>query len=164
MRVAYLLHPVRPTPAEVAERIRAAHAELARLARENPAILARVVEAPTPDNVARDLVRENVTRAKRWLAWLQRACGRDRAFIAPWIDWIEVVGDDDRDPAQRARNLERCRTVIERCDEAWPVGGRMSEGMNTEINALRAVRGHVDGWLHAELVNLVEPPAGAWRA
>jgi hypothetical protein len=75
----------------------------------------------------------NCARARRWLAWLQRTYP-DRAFIAPYIDWIEA-GDDDSDPVQRELGLQRCCAVAAVCTEFWPVGGRLTEGMRREQRA-----------------------------
>lgn len=75
----------------------------------------------------------NLARAKRWLAWANRTCGPDAYVIAPWIANIEA-GEDDADPAARARGLRACCAVVEKCDELWLVGGRISDGMARERN------------------------------
>lgn len=82
--------------------------------------------------VSRD-VPGNLAKAKVWLQWLQKRYP-DRAFIAPWIDWIEYCGDDDNDPVQRELGMECDFIVVSRCHEFWPVGGRMSAGMQREKN------------------------------
>jgi len=83
----------------------------------------------------------NLLLARRWLAWLQRHYP-ERAFIAPWIDWIET-GDDDSDPAQRERGLRRDEAVAARCDEIWLVGARLSDGMKRELAAAQGAGARV---------------------
>jgi hypothetical protein len=103
-------------------------------------------------------VPANVMRAKRWLAWLSRRYP-DRAFVAPYIDWIEA-GDEDGDPDQRERGLQRCCSVAARCEEFWAVGGRLSAGMNREVEAWRnteRLRRLLDRY-HCEHLSDLEPP------
>lgn len=103
-------------------------------------------------------VAGNLARAKRWLSYLQRAYP-DRAFIAPWIAWLES-GDDDSDPEVRARGLERCCAVAARAEEFWPVGcgelplGHITVGMFAERCAAEGGGARVVG----DYRHLVEPP------
>lgn len=69
----------------------------------------------------------NVARAKRWLAYLQRAHGGPaaeprRAFIAPYLAWIELKVLDEHSPMERAHGLNLAIEAASRCDEFWPVG------------------------------------------
>lgn len=84
-------------------------------------------------------VSDNIARALRWLLWLRRRYTRP-AIIAPYIANI-LAGEDDADPAQRARGLEdNCELVA--AISVWRagsgvilVGGRLSDGMRIEGNA-----------------------------
>lgn len=82
-------------------------------------------------------VLANLSRAKRWLAWLQAQMPIDVVVIAPWITAIEV-GADDGDPAQRERGLRGDCALVRRCDGVFLVGGRISEGMAREAKYARA--------------------------
>lgn len=77
-------------------------------------------------------VAGNVRRALGWLAWLM-ACEPDVAFIAPWLACI-AAGADDSNPRARERGmLDNLATVV-RCDGIVLVGGRISIGMQRELN------------------------------
>lgn len=95
----------------------------------------------------------NIAKAKIWLKWLQQRY-IDKAFIAPWIDWIELCGDDDDNSQQRELGMQRDFLVIGRCHELWMVGGRMSTGMLREKRV--AIAHGVDILDH--LLRCVEPP------
>ncbi len=75
-------------------------------------------------------VEANLARAKLWLKWLTESRERPTAVIAPWITECEIW--DDSNPSDREIGLSRCRAVIERCDEVYLVGGRISGGMDME--------------------------------
>ena len=87
-------------------------------------------------------VMGNVARAGAWLRWLV-AGEPDVAFIAPWIASIHCGADDDNDPAQRARGILDAATVIARCDGIILCGGRVSDGMKIELEAMAAAGGWV---------------------
>lgn len=108
----------------------------------------------TTVRAARAAVAANVQRARRWLKYLQEKYP-DRAFVAPWILWIEL-GDDDTDPQQRERGLQRCEETARRADEIWVVGGRRSGGMKREIKQAEFTGAIV----RTEFENLEEPPVG----
>lgn len=78
----------------------------------------------------------NLRRAKDALARFQSA-HRDRAFIAPWIAWVEM-GDDDDNPVARELGMQRDLAVIAKCDELWVVGTRVTAGMRREIEHAQA--------------------------
>ncbi len=78
----------------------------------------------------------NLARAKRWLKALQDA-NPTIVIIAPWIGMIEsqgLEGDNDNDPELRAIGLSRDCYVVGRCDAIVLVGGRISNGMQIEMN------------------------------
>ncbi len=74
--------------------------------------------------------RANLARAKRWLAFLIRAFPQ-HAFTMPYLQYCEVLDDSDAD--DRARGIAMDRVVLRRCDELWLIGGRISRGMNDEL-------------------------------
>jgi hypothetical protein len=86
-------------------------------------------------------VTANLARALRWLAWLSKR-EPDVTIIAPWIAAI-MSGEDDSDPAARARGLAHDVIVVKRCDVLILVGGRVSSGMAIERDAMIAKGGHV---------------------
>ncbi len=75
----------------------------------------------------------NIAKAKRWMRWLIRAFHID--FAADWILWCEIL--DDNDPAERARGIKFCQTMVSKVDAYWMVGGRISNGMATELEAAK---------------------------
>lgn len=98
-------------------------------------------------------VPANLARAKRWVRWVES--NHPVAVVASWITECEIWDDDD--PEQRAAGLIRDLAVLERCDEVWLVGGRISHGM--EIESAHA-RQH--GIRVVSLVELgAEPPKAA---
>jgi len=74
-------------------------------------------------------VDNNLKRARLWVRWIEET-HRGVAVVASWITECEVW--DDADPKQRAAGLERDKAVLERCDELWLVGPRISNGMAIE--------------------------------
>lgn len=106
-------------------------------------------------------VPANLARAMRWLRWLI-ACEPDVAFIAPWIASVSA-GEDDADPAQRARGLRDAEAVIARCDGIVLCGG-LSPGMQQELAAARRDGLHVLDFSHrAEPDGLPARMPAAWR-
>lgn len=79
----------------------------------------------------------NLARAKRWLGWLLRTFP-DIDFAADWIPWCEVL--DDGVPANRERGLRFDEHMIQRLDDCWMVGGRISNGMMRERVVAMATR------------------------
>jgi hypothetical protein len=75
-------------------------------------------------------VSANLARARRWLRWVYD--NFDVAVVADWILTCEVL--DDANPAHRAHGLAMDRALVEICDEFWMVGGRVSNGMKTEVD------------------------------
>lgn len=100
-------------------------------------------------------VPANIARALRWLKWLSDG-DPSTTYIAPWIAAL-MAGDDDSDPAARARGLEHDCRVVRRCDGIVLVGGRVSSGMAVEREAAR-----VHGLDVVDMTSLGdEPPARA---
>ena len=74
-------------------------------------------------------VESNLERAKRWMKWVETH-HPSFAVIADWI--IECQIWDDSNPEHRAAGFRRNLAIIERCDELWLVGPRVSSGMAKE--------------------------------
>jgi hypothetical protein len=55
--------------------------------------------------------------------------------VAPHLLYTQML--DDGDPAQRELGLELGQRLLERSDELWVCGGRISSGMAAEIAAAR---------------------------
>lgn len=82
--------------------------------------IAHRLNAPT-----REGIEQNRAAASRWVGWLAREFD-----IAPIADWIVLTGQWDE--SMRARGLAIDLKLIERADEVWLVGPRISEGMSIE--------------------------------
>lgn len=67
----------------------------------------------------------NRLNAIQWLAWLAEAYGV--AVIADWITLAGVWAED-----RRELGLQFDLALVERCDDLWLVGGRISPGMEIE--------------------------------
>lgn len=74
-------------------------------------------------------VAGNLVRAKAWLKYLE-AGNPWTVFVSQWI--LGCENWNDADPVQRAQGLKRCYAQVERCDEIWLVGPRVSSGMFLE--------------------------------
>ena len=83
--------------------------------------IAAPLSAPT-----REDIEENRARASRWVAW---AAARG---VAPVADWIILTGQVEETPENRARGLAIDCALVERCEEVWLVGGRVTPGMEVE--------------------------------
>jgi len=55
--------------------------------------------------------------------------------FAPYI--VDILALDDNDPEQRARGFENNKRLFDFVDEIWLYGGRISSGMQTEIDWAR---------------------------
>lgn len=80
-------------------------------------------------------VADNLARAKRWLRWLM-ANADGTAFCCPWLPMVEVL--DDSVPANRARGLRDDIAIALTCDGIVLCGGRISAGMQAELDAMQA--------------------------
>jgi hypothetical protein len=87
-------------------------------------------------------IAANLARAKRWLRWVLDL-ELPIAPIAPWIDIVEAWNQtgEHEDAYLRWRGLEMDLAVVERCDEIWLCGGRVSTGM--ELERQHALTHHV---------------------
>ena len=99
-------------------------------------------------------VPANIARALRWLKFLRRHTP-DVVIACPWIASI-LSGEDDADPAQRARGLQDCIEVVQRFDGVILVGGRISDGMRLEGGVVEG-RGEI-----FDLTHLGEEPPEEW--
>lgn len=81
-------------------------------------------------------VAANLISGKQWFRWCY-SLALDAVFIAPWIQTIEILCEDDGDPAIRARAMDRNIAVLRRCNELWLCGPTVSRGMQIEANAAR---------------------------
>ena len=109
MRLVYIAAPLTPTQAEISR----AYRDFPHLAPER----------------ARDNNRE---RASRWCEYAARQ------GVAPSATWIVLSGLWDDSAENRVRGLRCDFAAIERCDELWLVGGRVSRGMDAEAWHARA--------------------------
>lgn len=93
----------------------------------------------------------NIARVLRWHRWLTEAHPY-RLYTIPWLP--DVLAFDDANPAERAAGMERNMLHLRRCDGIALVGGRVSSGMQAELDAATA--------LGLDCVNLIslgeEPP------
>lgn len=74
-------------------------------------------------------VSGNLERAKAWLRYLTEG-NPWVAFACQWVVECEIW--DDADPEERRKGIGRCLAMVERCDELWLVGPRVSSGMARE--------------------------------
>lgn len=74
-------------------------------------------------------VAGNIAKAKKWVRWIEEKF-TGIAVVASWITECEIWDDDN--PAHRAAGFERDLAVLDRCDELWLVGPRVSKGMQYE--------------------------------
>jgi len=96
----------------------------------------------------------NAARGVRWLAHLQRA-EPDIAFVAPWLAYVHA--GDDNSPRARLRGLRDMTAIAARCDGIVLVGGRISDGMRLELEAVRSA----GGWVSDLTAYGEEPPDSA---
>jgi hypothetical protein len=98
-------------------------------------------------------VESNLAAARRWLRWIYDT-QPGVTVVCQWILDCEVL--DDSNPDHRAMGLDHDFAIIERCDEIWAVGPRVSTGMALEIE--HATR-HGIPLLDLVSVYGAEPPA-----
>lgn len=73
---------------------------------------------------------ENLEKAKRWLAYLLREYP-DKAFCMPWVPYAEVLPDQVE---SHRRGLRDDLEILTRCDGIVLCGGRISPGMQQELD------------------------------
>lgn len=83
-------------------------------------------------------VIENVKNALDWLSWLI-AHEPDAGFAAPWIPYVNVL--DDSDLAARTRGKRDSVASAELHGRVVLCGGKISEGMREELDAVLGVPG-----------------------
>lgn len=84
----------------------------------------KVVYVAHPLGAGADRER-NRANAQRWVAWFAKHYN-----VAPVADWILLSGEWDE--SMREQGLAIDMALIERCDEVWLCGGRISAGMALE--------------------------------
>jgi hypothetical protein len=89
--------------------------------------LAAPLTAPT-----REGIEQNRKNGARWAAFLV-----EHFNVAVECTWIVLTGELEETPANRKRGLECDLALVERCDELWMVGGRVSGGMQVESDHAR---------------------------
>ena len=80
------------------------------------------VAAPLGDGADRP---KNLERAAKWVAWAAEQ------GVAPVCTWIVLASQWDE--SRRDEGLAIDCALIERCDEVWACGPRVSPGMNVEL-------------------------------
>lgn len=93
--------------------------------------LAHPVRGATPEDVD-----ANLEMAKAWVRAIEHRF-MDIAIECSWI--VECMIWDDSNEEERAAGMTRNKAHVERCDELWMVGDRISNGMIEEaIHARRS--------------------------
>jgi hypothetical protein len=88
---------------------------------------------------------ENLRRARAWFRW---ALTKGVAVVMDWLLLAEELPDDDE------LWMSFCVELVERADEIWLVGGRVSEGM-----AIERAHAEIHGVRVRDLTDLgAEPP------
>lgn len=97
----------------------------------------------------------NVARAERWFRALLLA-EPDVALLASWLPYVRAL--DDGNAEHRARGIRDDHAIIERVkpDGIVLVGGRISSGMQGELDAVE----RLGGWV-VDLTSLGEEPQPA---
>jgi hypothetical protein len=124
-RVVYLAHPVAPTEEQIIAMMAWRYSDM-------PDSIAR-------EKAIRDIVRENLVRARCWLRFL--VDNTDWAICAAWMPYVEAL--NDATSSHRARGLRDDCAMAARCDAIILCGGRISSGMAQERDAVIAAGGLV---------------------
>lgn len=74
---------------------------------------------------------KNRAAAARWVAW-----AASQGF-APVATWITLAGEWDESSKNRERGIAIDSVLVERCDEVWLCGGRITPGMQHEADHAR---------------------------
>lgn len=80
----------------------------------------------------REGIEQNRKNAARWAAFLV-----EHFNVAVECTWIVLTGELEETEENRKRGLECDLALVERCDELWMVGGRVSSGMRLESDHAR---------------------------
>jgi hypothetical protein len=106
----------------------------------------------------------NVARARRWIAWLV-AQESSITFLAPWLPYVDVFrelhpGANDHGHPLRDRFMRDNLAIASVCDGIVLCGGRVSSGMQQELDVVT----DQGGWV-ADLTSLgAEPPSRSWQS
>lgn len=73
---------------------------------------------------------KNIRKAQEACAWVMLNFP-DTIAIAPHIYFTQFL--DDTNPNERSLGMEAGLALLEKCDELWVIGNRVSEGMAAEI-------------------------------
>jgi hypothetical protein len=95
--------------------------------RKKVVYLAHPLSAPT-----REGIEANRKNAARWAAWL--VVNFD---VAIECTWVVLTGELEETDDNRKLGLDCDLALVERCDELWMVGGRVSSGMQLESDHAR---------------------------
>jgi hypothetical protein len=108
--------------------------------------IAHPLSAPTIEGI-----EENRQSAALWAAWAAVSEG-----VSPSCSWVVLTGVLPESPENRSLGLACDVAQVERCDEVWLVGGRVTPGM-----ALEAERARRRGIRVVDLTGLgpLPPPA-----
>jgi len=87
------------------------------------------VAAPLGSGSDREFNRAN---AAAWCSWAALQ------GVAPIATWVILSGVWPETPENREKGLALDCALVERCDEVWLVGGRISPGMSIEADHGRA--------------------------
>jgi hypothetical protein len=120
------------------------------------AYICHPLNAPT-----REGMEQNRRNAAKWVAWAARH------GVAPMAMWIVLSGEWEETPENRELGLQIDESQVELCQEIWLCGGRISSGMQREIDKAIA-----SGVKVVDLTHLGELPPEedvsewleAWRA
>lgn len=89
--------------------------------------------------------RGNALKAVAWIKWLVDKDPR-RVYIAPWVAEVLAYADITCSPEFYDRVLTDDEEVVRRLDGILLVGGRISNGMQRELDAAFAAGKHIVDW------------------
>ena len=108
--------------------------------------LAHQLSAPT-----REGIEAHRRSAAKWAAWISTTFK-----VAVSADWVWLSGELEETPENREWGLACDKAHIERCQELWMVGQRVSSGMTLERQHAVSC-----GLATYDLTGLVFPPSSA---
>lgn len=93
--------------------------------------------------------RGNCLKAIDWIHWLTLQ-HPDKVFVAPWVAEVLAFANENADPSFYARVLADDQDVVRHLDGILLVGGRVSTGMQLELDAALAAGKKVVDWSQYE--------------
>lgn len=78
----------------------------------------------------------NCDKASAWIKWLTLN-EPSRVYIAPWVAEVRAFAEENALPEFYDRVLADDQEVVRHCDGIMLVGGRISRGMQLELDAAR---------------------------